>query len=158
MRALAPIFVVVAALAAVPLVVSSNVVLNFLVVTLLIALAGQGWNILGGYGGQYSFGHAAFFGTGAYVTAIVQMRYGINAWLGFAIGIATNAPSTGLPWTPVYLAGDHHGPDDAGHFVGQRDRCELFWLARQQSQEPRRDATPFGPLDDRGGAEHEQPA
>src|SRR5258708_19190589 len=63
-----------------------------------------------------------------------------------------------LLWTPVYLAADHHGPDDAGHFVGQRDRCELFWLARQQSQEPRRGATPFGPLADRGGAVHEQPA
>ena len=52
----------------VPLVTSSNVVLNFLVVALLIALVGQGWNVLGGYGGQYSFGHAAFFGTGAYAT------------------------------------------------------------------------------------------
>ena len=91
MRALAPIFVGVAALAAVPLVVSSNVVLNFLVVALLIALAGQGWNILGGYGGQYSFGHAAFFGTGAYVTAVLQMRYGVNAWPAFAAGIAAGA-------------------------------------------------------------------
>jgi len=91
MRALAPIFVVVAALAAVPLVVSSNVVLNFLVVALLIALAGQGWNILGGYGGQYSFGHAAFFGTGAYVTAVLQVRYGVNAWPAFAAGIASGA-------------------------------------------------------------------
>ncbi len=91
MRALAPIFVVVAALAAVPLVVSSNVVLNFLVVALLIALAGQGWNILGGYGGQYSFGHAAFFGTGAYVTAVLQVRYGANAWPAFAAGIAAGA-------------------------------------------------------------------
>ena len=45
-----------------------NVVLNFMVVALLIALVGQGWNVLGGYGGQFSFGHAAFFGTGAYVT------------------------------------------------------------------------------------------
>src|SRR4029078_6872185 len=91
MRARAPIFVVVAALAAVPLVVSSNVVLNFLVVALLIALAGQSWNILGGYGGQYSFGHAAFFGTGAYVTAVLQVRYGVNAWPAFAIGIAAGA-------------------------------------------------------------------
>jgi branched-chain amino acid transport system permease protein len=91
MRALASIFVVVAALAAVPLVVSSNVVLNFLVVTLLIALAGQGWNILGGYGGQYSFGHAAFFGTGAYVTAVLQVRYGVNAWSAFAAGIVAGA-------------------------------------------------------------------
>ena len=56
-----------ALLATVPLITSSNVVLNFLVMAFLIALVGQGWNLLGGYGGQYSFGHAAFFGTGAYV-------------------------------------------------------------------------------------------
>ena len=74
-----------------PLVVTSNVTLNFLVVALLIALAGQGWNILGGYGGQYSFGHAAFFGTGAYVTGVLQVRYGVNAWVGFALGIAAAA-------------------------------------------------------------------
>jgi branched-chain amino acid transport system permease protein len=86
-----PIFVVVAVLALVPFVTASNVVLNFLVVTLLIALAGQGWNLLGGYGGQYSFGHAAFFGTGAYVTAILQVQYGINAWFGLLIGIAAGA-------------------------------------------------------------------
>ncbi|HKA73964.1 MAG TPA: branched-chain amino acid ABC transporter permease, partial [Xanthobacteraceae bacterium] len=87
----APILLVIAALAAVPLLTSSNVVLNFLTVALLIALAGQGWNVLGGYGGQYSFGHAAFFGTGAYVTAILQTRYGVNAWLGFVLGIAGGA-------------------------------------------------------------------
>ena len=85
------IVLVVAALALVPFATSSNVVLNFLVVALLIALVGQGWNVLGGYGGQYSFGHAAFFGTGAYVTAILQVHYGVNAWLGLVIGIAAGA-------------------------------------------------------------------
>lgn len=85
------IFAVVALLAIVPLATNSNVVLNFLIVALLIALAGQGWNILGGYGGQYSFGHAAFFGTGAYATAILQVRYGINAWPAFAVGVAAGA-------------------------------------------------------------------
>src|SRR4051812_22640102 len=91
MRSLIPILMVVAILAAVPLVVESNTALNFLIVTLFIALAGQGWNILGGYGGQYSFGHAAFFGTGAYATAILQVRYGFNAWPAFTIGIAAGA-------------------------------------------------------------------
>jgi branched-chain amino acid transport system permease protein len=90
-RRFLPIAGVVAVFAAVPLIVHSNVVLNFLVVTLMIALAGQGWNILGGYGGQYSFGHAAFFGTGAYLTAILQVHYGVNAWIGFAAGIAAGA-------------------------------------------------------------------
>jgi len=85
--------------------VHSNVTLNFLVVALMIALAGQGWNILGGYGGQYSFGHAAFFGTGAYVTAILQMRYGINAWFGFAMGIAAGAALGGALGALVFRSG-----------------------------------------------------
>jgi branched-chain amino acid transport system permease protein len=91
MKTFAPILIVVVALAAIPLMVHSNVLLNFLVVALMIALAGQGWNILGGYGGQYSFGHAAFFGTGAYVTAVLQVRYGINAWIAFMLGILGGA-------------------------------------------------------------------
>jgi branched-chain amino acid transport system permease protein len=91
MKCLAPTVFAFVLLAVVPLVTSSNVVLNFMVMALLIALVGQGWNLLGGYGGQYSFGHAAFFGTGAYATAILQVRYGVNAWLGLLIGIAAGA-------------------------------------------------------------------
>src|ERR1700761_8106243 len=91
MRTYAAIALVTALLALVPFVTASNVVLNFLVVALLIALVGQGWNVLGGYGGQYSFGHAAFFGTGAYVSAILQTRYGVNAWLAFGFGIMAGA-------------------------------------------------------------------
>ncbi|MBM3530587.1 MAG: branched-chain amino acid ABC transporter permease [Alphaproteobacteria bacterium] len=91
MKGLAPIATVAVLLALVPFITASNAVLNFLVMAFLIALAGQGWNILGGYGGQYSFGHAAFFGTGTYVTAVLQVRYGMNAWLCFALGIAGGA-------------------------------------------------------------------
>ena len=91
MRTYAAIAIVVALLALVPFGTASNVVLNFLVVALLIALVGQGWNVLGGYGGQYSFGHAAFFGTGAYVTGVLQVKYGVNAWAGLVIGIAAGA-------------------------------------------------------------------
>jgi len=90
-RSFCSIVLVAAALATVPFLTHSSVVLNFLIVALLIALVGQGWNVLGGYGGQYSFGHAAFFGTGAYVTAIAQMRYGINAWAAFAVGVIAGA-------------------------------------------------------------------
>jgi branched-chain amino acid transport system permease protein len=90
-RDLLPIAAFALLAACVPLFVTSNVVLNFLVFTLIIALAAQGWNLLGGYGGQYSFGHAAFFGTGAYLTAILQVRYGMNAYPAFAAGIALAA-------------------------------------------------------------------
>ena len=91
MKSFVPVALVIVALAVLPLFVQSNVVLNFLVVTLMLALAGQGWNILGGYGGQYSFGHAIFFGTGAYVTAILQVKYGVNAWLAFGCGMVAGA-------------------------------------------------------------------
>lgn len=90
-RGFLSIAIVVAALACIPFLTGSNVLLNFLVTALLLTLAGQGWNVLGGYGGQYSFGHAAFFGTGAYATAILQVRYGFNAWPAFALGIVAGA-------------------------------------------------------------------
>lgn len=86
-------FAVLAAL--LPVFVTAGTVLNFAIVSLVICLTAQGWNILGGYGGQYSFGHAAFFGTAAYATAILQVRYGINPYLCFAIGIAA-AGAVGL--------------------------------------------------------------
>jgi branched-chain amino acid transport system permease protein len=91
LRAYAPIFAVVGLLALTPLATSANTVLNGMVFALLIALAGQGWNILGGYGGQFSFGHAAFFGTGAYGTAILQARFGVNAYIAFASAIGAGA-------------------------------------------------------------------
>jgi branched-chain amino acid transport system permease protein len=91
MKGLAPVFFVIIVMAMVPLLGVSNVTLNFFIVALMTSLAGQGWNVLGGYGGQYSFGHAAFFGTGAYVTAVLQVRYGVNAWLAFCLGIAGGA-------------------------------------------------------------------
>ncbi len=86
-----PIVAVVAMLAAVPALTSANIVLNFMVGTLIVALSAQGWNLLGGFGGQLSFGHAAFYGTGAYVTALLQQRYGVNAWAGAALGVVAGA-------------------------------------------------------------------
>jgi len=86
-----PILLFLVGAVLVSLFVTSNVVLNFLVFTLILAIAAQGWNVLGGYGGQYSFGHAAFFGMGAYVSAILQQRFGVNAYPAVAFGIAAAA-------------------------------------------------------------------
>ena len=89
-RDLFPIAAVAILLALLPLVVG-NTALNFLVFALILALTAQGWNILGGFGGQMSFGHAAFFGIGAYATVLLQTTLGLNAWLGLACGIAAGA-------------------------------------------------------------------
>src|SRR6185503_11274088 len=86
---------------------------------------GQGWNILGGYGGQYSFGQAAFFGTGAYATAILQVHYGVNAWIAFAAGIVAGATVGAVIGALTFRAGDARVRGSAAH-PGQRrthDRC-----------------------------------
>jgi len=100
-RAYAPALVLLLLAALIPVFVGANTVLNFIVFALIIALAAQGWNLLGGFGGQFSFGHAAFFGTGAYATAILQARYGVNAWAGFVIAIAVAAL---VGWIIGYLS------------------------------------------------------
>ena len=69
----------------------SGVALTFIMMALYVALLAQAWNLLGGYGGQFSFGHAVFFGTGAYVQAIVQLSFGWNAWVALALGVAAAA-------------------------------------------------------------------
>ena len=86
-RTLIPILVVVAALALLPLGLTSTALLNFLSFAMIITLAAQGWNVIGGFGGQFSFGHAAFFGTGAYAMALLQVRFALNPWL--ALPLAT---------------------------------------------------------------------
>jgi len=78
----------IAAFVAMPLFISSGRWIEFIELTLFAAVMGQGWNILGGYGGQYSFGHALFFGTGAYIQALLQFKFGISPWIAmwFAVG------------------------------------------------------------------------
>ena len=52
------------------------------------SVLGQSWNLLGGYTGQVSFGHAAFFGVGAYTSAIL-VKLGLSpaaAWWGLLLG------------------------------------------------------------------------
>jgi len=74
-----------AAALAVPYLVRSDFWLGFLITVLLFAVMGMAWNILGGYAGQFSFGHAAFFGTGAYAAAVLHIGFGLNPWLGLAV-------------------------------------------------------------------------
>jgi branched-chain amino acid transport system permease protein len=60
--------------------------LDVLIVTFLWAAVGLAWNIAGGYAGLISFGHAAFFGVGAYSSMILATTYGITPWLGLWVG------------------------------------------------------------------------
>ncbi|QCS66412.1 branched-chain amino acid ABC transporter permease [Achromobacter denitrificans] len=79
------------ALAAAAALTQSGVALTFVMMSLYAALLSQAWNILGGYGGQLSFGHALFFGVGAYAQALGQLNLGLNPWLVLPLAIALGA-------------------------------------------------------------------
>ncbi len=59
---------------------------NLLITTFYFAFLGQAWNVLGGYAGQLSLGHAAFFAIGAYTSVILHTHLGISPWLGMFAG------------------------------------------------------------------------
>jgi branched-chain amino acid transport system permease protein len=85
MKSISAISVVLILMLPIPWLVESEFFLNFAIMLLFSAFLGQAWNVLGGYGGQFSFGHAGFFGTGAYATAVLQTAFGINPWVGFVL-------------------------------------------------------------------------
>ncbi|HSB80199.1 MAG TPA: branched-chain amino acid ABC transporter ATP-binding protein/permease [Candidatus Methylomirabilis sp.] len=69
-----------------PLFVRSPYHLHLVILFLLWVGLGQSWNLLGGFTGQVSFGHAAFFGTGAYVTSLLYVGPGIPLLVGGLLG------------------------------------------------------------------------
>ena len=78
-------------IATLPFLTHSGVLLNFVVMALYASLLAQSWNILGGYSGQFSFGNAVFFGTGAYIQAIAQMQFAMNAWSALLLALCASA-------------------------------------------------------------------
>jgi len=70
-----------------PLVVRDAYFLDSLVLILLWGALSAAWNVAGGYAGQVSIGHAAFFGIGAYSAALLGARYQQSPWLGMLVGV-----------------------------------------------------------------------
>jgi branched-chain amino acid transport system permease protein len=52
----------------------------------LFAFLAEAWNLISGYGGLFSLAHAAFFGVGAYATAILYVDFKISPWVGLPVG------------------------------------------------------------------------
>jgi len=75
----------IAVLVLLPAVVGSYVI-TVLIFIFFYAFLGQAWNIVGGYAGQLSAGHAAFVGVGAYTAATLSMRAGLTPWIGMFVG------------------------------------------------------------------------
>jgi len=58
---------------------------------LIFALMAIGWNVMSGFGGMFSFGHAAYFGIGAYTSVWLLVKHNVSPWLGMLAGAALAA-------------------------------------------------------------------
>ncbi len=82
-------------LVALPHFVESSFFMNVMIFVFLFGALGHGWNIVGGYAGQISLGHAVMFAAGAYTTAILYVYYGVTPLVGIWVG-AVIATGIGL--------------------------------------------------------------
>ena len=67
---------------------AGNYVVSMLVVVLFSAYIGQAWNLMMGYAGQLSLGHALYVGLGAYISGALFVHYGLPPWIGMLAGMA----------------------------------------------------------------------
>ena len=86
-RGLALLALLLAALLAAPW-LANDYLLTVLIIILYFAYTGQAWNVMMGFAGQLSLGHALYVGLGAYATAALYVHFGIGPWLGLPAAIA----------------------------------------------------------------------
>ncbi|PYM72312.1 MAG: branched-chain amino acid ABC transporter permease [Candidatus Rokuibacteriota bacterium] len=83
-----------------PVLLPHPFVLSIATQAVIWALLAASWDLLSGYTGQVSFGHAGFFALGAYTAAAASKHLGLSPWLGLALGAAVAAVvgfGTGFP-------------------------------------------------------------
>ncbi len=90
MKRYAP-YIIVALLALLPFSGLSTYMMHIIILMIMWSVIGMAWNLLGGYCGQVSFGHAAFFGVGAYTAGILYFKLGISAWWGIPLSVVVLA-------------------------------------------------------------------
>jgi branched-chain amino acid transport system permease protein len=88
-RAWVLLILIAAAFVAAPYVVS-DYLLTVLIIIFYFAYAGQAWNIMMGFAGQLSLGHALYVGLGAYTAAALYVHFGIGPWLGLAASLVVS--------------------------------------------------------------------
>ena len=95
-------------LVAAPLYFESRYSLHVLIIVLLYVALGSAWNILGGFAGQLSLGHAAFFGIGAYSAALFASKTSLSPWLGLIVGPIVVLPiALAIGWVCFRLRGPY---------------------------------------------------
>src|SRR3954451_23145537 len=96
------------AIAAWPLLVQDVFLQRVGALVLLAAISASAWNLLGGYAGQVSVGHAVYFGTGAYASLVAYTELGWPPIAGAPIGIMVSMAIAALVGTPTFRLRGHY--------------------------------------------------
>lgn len=101
--------VILVALALLPLPIRDVYTQNLLIITILFAGLSQAWNILGGYCGQISLGHALYLGIGGYVSTLLFVNLGVPPTIGmFAGGLVAGLCALLVGWPCFRLSGHYY--------------------------------------------------
>jgi branched-chain amino acid transport system permease protein len=101
--------IVLALLALLPFATRDVYAQNLIILTILFAGLAQAWNILGGYCGQISLGHALYFGIGGYVSTLLFVQAGVPPTLGmFAGGLVGGLTALLVGWPCFRLSGHYY--------------------------------------------------
>jgi branched-chain amino acid transport system permease protein len=111
-------------------------------VVLVWAVMGLAWNLLSGYSGLVSFGHAAFFGLGAYFVVIAQIEWDLTPWLGIPIAAALGGLAGLIVGVPTFRLRGHYFA--LAMLAYPLALLYVFeWLGFQEAAIPRRPDAPF---------------
>ena len=96
------------ALLAFPLVFTLPFPRHVMIMIFLYAMLAQAWNLLAGYCGQISLGHAVFFGTGAYTSSVLVKEFGLTPWIGMLAGALVAVALSQVIGYPVFRLRGHY--------------------------------------------------
>jgi len=107
-KSLAPVLAFAVVYAAVSLSITNSYYQLVMTLVLVWAVFGLSWNLLSGYTGLISFGHAAFFGIGAYTTALGQIYFDLSPWLLIPIAAMLGGLAGLLVGFPTFRLQGHY--------------------------------------------------
>ncbi|HUT49752.1 MAG TPA: branched-chain amino acid ABC transporter ATP-binding protein/permease [Alphaproteobacteria bacterium] len=88
--------------------VETNYYKTMLTLVLIWATMGVSWNVLSGYSGMISFGHASFFGLGAYTVTILFIDFGVTPWIGIPAATVVGVLAALLIGFPTFRLRGHY--------------------------------------------------